>query len=54
MIRRVVGMRKRRRWFVCVGVIRFEGMGRVGLLRESSVMEEGRRWLERVKMRVER
>ena len=48
----VAGIKKRRRRVVCWGVMRPEGMGRWGLLIVSSVMEEGRRWLERVKRRV--
>ena len=45
-----MGMERRSNWRAWVGVIRFEGMARQGLLMESSRTELGRRWLARLKI----
>ena len=44
-------MSVRRSWRADSGVMRPEGMGRQDLLWESSVIEEGRRWLEMSQIR---
>lgn len=45
------GIRVERSWRAASGVMRPEGIGRQDLLRESSMIEEGRRWFEMSQIR---
>lgn len=49
--KKTVGMMINSRWRACFKLILFDGIGRHGLLTESSFTEPGRLWLETVKSR---